>query len=103
MLFPCSRGRPCVELQRKKVEEMASLEMAECTFHPETYNADEVLIRLRPSMLGETEAERFARLSYDDSERVNRARDTVRDKYYSQFSYRPEINDQSKVRGMDLM
>ncbi len=85
--------------QREKVQSIQPHDIKECTFHPKIGNADDVLIQTNAARLVETEAERFHRLSRADSEAVDRVRTAISESYYSQFTFRPELNDMSKVRG----
>ncbi len=82
---------------------MSSLEMKECTFQPEKYNADELLAATRPVLLGETSEQRFERLSRDDWARVTTARQAIHDAYYTRFTYQPVINEHSRVRACVCM
>ena len=89
------------EIARKRLEKQRKLEeetMAECTFKPQTYNADEYLFHHRPSMLGETTDARDRRLSCADADRISRTREAIREEHYGKFTYRPVINDSSRVR-----
>ena len=47
-------------------------------------------------MLNESEMERIERLSKQDQSSISRARSSISEKYYSEFQYKPEINEVSK-------
>ena len=83
--------------QREKLERAARKEDEECTFHPAIGNADDILVHTRPTRLGETKEEMVERLSKHEKERIDRAREAMKEQYYSQFSYKPEIDALSKV------
>jgi hypothetical protein len=76
---------------------MEDPEVRECTFHPKIGNADDVLVQTRPTRLGETEEERYERLSRADSQGVERVRTAISESYYSQFTFKPKFNELSKV------
>ena len=84
-------------VQREKVKDIEPPELKECTFQPKIGNADDILVQTRPARLGETEQERYDRLSRGDSKQVDRVRAAISETYYAQFTYRPEINELSKV------
>ncbi len=92
------RVRAVVMPQREKIEAIQPADIKECTFQPDIGNTDDVLIQTRPARLGETEEQRYLRLSKTDSEDVERVRAAISESYYAQFTFRPEINELSKVR-----
>lgn len=71
----------------------------DCTFHPRSGNASEVLALTRPEQSLETSRERVERLAVRDKERADKLKEAIRDEYYAQFRFKPEINPVSRHIG----
>ena len=86
------------ERQFDAVVERVEAETNQCTFKPSIGNANEVLVHTRPSRLGENEADVVDRLSRQDRKRIERHREEMEQRYYSQFKFKPKLNPHSRVR-----
>jgi|TARA_B110000259_G_scaffold40682_1_gene46562 hypothetical protein len=66
-----------------------ALESADCTFHPNTGNTHEVLLRSKHVVrLGETPRERIARLAFLEKQQRDVTIQQAQDAYHAQFSFR---------------
>ena len=79
---------------RKEKEGIRARYDEECTFHPNTGNAEEVLKRSQQKMtrLGETPAERVARLAYQDKKEKEHKQKVAEENYYKQFTHKPKLS-----------
>eukprot|EP00884_Botryococcus_braunii_P022995 jgi/Botrbrau1/937/Bobra.0167s0048.1 len=77
------------------------LEDRQCTFHPETMQADFAAAAAARGckFRAETYLERVERLACADAQRVKSAREAQEHLYYSQFTFHPEINPRSRWIG----
>ena len=74
----------------------APMEVVEHSFQPDIGKASSLL----PEELAyETSQERLERLAYRDKDYILSSRETIKEQYYSQFNFKPEINPISKVLG----
>ena len=70
--------------------------LVEHSFQPDIGKAASLL----PEELAhETSQERLERLAYRDKDHILSSRETIKEQYYSQFNFKPEINPISKVLG----
>ncbi|DBA05429.1 TPA: hypothetical protein N0F65_007591 [Lagenidium giganteum] len=67
------------------------------TFKPDIGNAEEVLKQMRPQLLSEKQADKLYRLIYDDPKKLEMKKQRLREEYYSQYSFKPDINPVSKA------
>jgi len=71
----------------------------ELTFNPDIGNADEILEKKHDPRVKESFLERVERLSLKDAERKRAMNAQIEEEYYSQFTFRPEIDGHSKKLG----
>ncbi|GMH44293.1 hypothetical protein BSKO_12227 [Bryopsis sp. KO-2023] len=89
--------------EKKREQETArqiELEDQECTFSPYTGSADDVLAASRlAGRLAETVEDRVERLAFKDAESRDCNRDALAKQHYSECTFHPEINPNSKKLG----
>ena len=72
----------------------------ECTFHPNTGNADEVLLKSKHVVrLGETARERIARLAFLEKQTREQRRLKAEEAFHKQFSFRPKLSGAARIQG----
>ena len=87
--------RQAETLERKMLlAHKSSLE--EHSFKPEIGKAASMLAE---ELEGETTEDRLQRLAYRDKDHILSSRETIKEQYYSQFNFKPEINPISKELG----
>lgn len=95
------RQRVMLDLQRAHKEailkEVAAMD--ECRFKPDIGNADEVLALTRPELVTESDSARVNRLAVDEAASKARNAEAAHEEYYSQFKFKPVINERSRQRG----
>ena len=82
---------------RKVKEEQQAKYDEECTFHPDTGNAEEVLSNPTSKhllRLGETPAERVARLALQKQKDAKQI--LAEENYYKEFTHKPKLNKKAK-------
>ena len=71
----------------------------ECTFHPNTGNADEVLLKSKHVVrLGETPRERIARLAFLEKQTREQRRLKAEEAFHKQFSFRPKLSGAARTK-----
>ena len=71
----------------------------ECTFHPNTGNADEVLLKSKHVVrLGETPRERIARLAFLEKQTREQKRLKAEEAFHKQFSFRPKLSSTARTK-----
>ena len=71
----------------------------DCTFHPNTGNAAEVLMKSKHVVkLGETPQERVARLAFLESQEKDIKQKIAEENYHKQFTYKPKISKDAKTK-----
>lgn len=92
-------GKSFFERQQEAIEKRAQDEKAspeEFPFRPKVGTNSSLLVQDREA---ESLEERIDRMAYKDKERQELSREAMKDMYYSQFSFRPQINRVSKQLG----
>uniref|UniRef100_K3WCZ1 Uncharacterized protein n=1 Tax=Globisporangium ultimum (strain ATCC 200006 / CBS 805.95 / DAOM BR144) TaxID=431595 RepID=K3WCZ1_GLOUD len=69
------------------------------TFKPDIGNANTVLKELRPDRFAESKNEKLYRMIYNDPKKTELKKQRLREEYYSQYTFKPEINSISKALG----
>jgi hypothetical protein len=83
---------------KEKAAVRAKLEK-ECTFHPDTGNANEILFRSKHAVrLGETPRERLARLAFLEKQQREQKRLNAQEAFHEQFSFRPKLSDAARAK-----
>lgn len=80
---------------RKEKEEARTQYDDDCTFHPDTGNAEAILKKSTSKYMvrsGETPAELIARLAFLDSQQKQSKRHLAEETYYAQFTHRPAVS-----------
>jgi hypothetical protein len=95
------RQAAMLEAQKRNLAAIESEMRAEaaCTFKPDIGNADEVLTLTRPERMLEATDTLVERLGKQDVSRKNADLDKRREEHFSQFTFKPEINAESRARG----
>ena len=95
------RQHAMLEAKKRNLEEVESNLRAEssCTFKPDIGNADEVLTLTRPERMLEAQGARVERLGKEEVFRKNTELAKAQETHFSQFSFQPEINAESRARG----
>jgi hypothetical protein len=71
----------------------------DCTFHPNTGNADEVLLKSKHVVrLGETPRERIARLAFLEKQTREQRRLKAEEAFHKQFSFRPKLSNAARTK-----
>ena len=71
----------------------------ECTFHPNTGNAGEVLLKSKHVVrLGETPRERIARLAFLEKQTREQKRLKAEEAFHKQFSFRPKLSSTARSK-----
>jgi hypothetical protein len=74
-------------------------EARECTFKPQVNETSEILVEVKQERDGRKESlrEKFERLSKEDQRKKDATQEKIKQNFYSQFKYKPEINPLSKT------
>ena len=70
-----------------------------CTFKPQLNETSEILVEVMQERDGrkETRAERIERLAREDFDKKMKTQENAKQQYYSQFTFKPQINQVSKT------
>ena len=72
---------------------------SDCTFHPNTGNTNEVLLRSKHVVrLGETPRERIARLAFLEKQQSEQKRLKAEENFHAQFSFRPKLSNAARTK-----
>mmetsp|Transcript_6066 Transcript_6066/g.21413 ORF Transcript_6066/g.21413 Transcript_6066/m.21413 type:complete len:399 (-) Transcript_6066:368-1564(-) len=83
------------EYQFKKLK-LSSENLNEFSFAPDIRSAEALL---PPERRSESYLDRLERLAYRDKDQIQTVRDSIKEQYYSQFSFKPQLNEVSKQLG----
>ena len=84
---------------RRERAEMRSRFDKDCTFHPDTGNAERVLANSkRVGRLGETPKERIARLAFLEKQQKEAKQALAEENYHKQFTFKPKLSATAKTK-----
>lgn len=78
-----------------------SIENNQYTFKPKINLTSEFLVRADTNRINEKSAEKFERLCNQNYEKIVKKKIQLEEFYYSQYDYKPKINETSKYIGRD--
>jgi len=78
--------------QKSKHWKQQDHDLEKYTFQPYINPSTKGMVEARQSRMGESELEKYERLSFHDKQKMDQEKQTIEERYYSQFSFKPNIN-----------
>lgn len=89
------------DIKYEKLEKLRNKSVDIKLFKPQINTTSDILMRADISRSGETKEEKIERLYKKDIEKYNQRKKVLQEFYYSQYDFKPKINQVSKFVGRD--